>query len=99
MDNPYLISHSGRVAEQLKAAFAKADSRGVLPLAARAAKWIVEELERTPHEFGESRDHLAYAGIRMRIAFSAPLYAVFGIHEGSHTVFVGKIGWLERTLN
>jgi len=76
MEGLYRLSNSGQVSEQLRGAFAKAEAKGILLLAMRAAKWIVEEVERTPHEFGESRDFLAGAGIQMRIAFSAPLFAV-----------------------
>ena len=96
MDARYSISNAGRVSDELRSAFAQAEFRGFLPLAVHAARWIVEELERTPGEFGESRDFLTYAGIRVRIAFAAPLFVVFGIHGESRTVFVRKIGWLER---
>jgi hypothetical protein len=96
MEGYFRISNSGQVSEQLRAAFAQADQVGALPVTVRAARWIVEEMERTPDEFGESRDYLPEAGIRMRIAFAPPLYVIFGIHEDSRTVFVRKIGWLER---
>ena len=96
MDVRYRVSNAGRVSDELRAAFALAESKSMLPLAVRAAGWIVEELERTPDEFGESRDYLGYAQIQIRIAFAAPLFVVFGIHEDSRTVFVRKIGWLER---
>jgi len=96
MDERYEVSNAGGVSDELRAAFALAESKTILALAVRAAKWIVEELERTPGEFGESRDFLAYADIQVRIAFAAPLFVVFGIHEDSRTVFIRKIGWLER---
>ena len=96
MDERYKVSNAGRVSEELRTAFARAEAKGILPLAVQAAKWIVEELERAPDEFGESRDFLSYAQIQMRIGFSAPLYVVFGIHDDSRTVFIGKTGWLER---
>jgi hypothetical protein len=96
MDERYKISHAGRVSDELRAAFAQAEVKGLLPLAVRAARWIVEEMERTPDEFGESRDFLAYADIQIRVAFAAPLFVIFGIHGESRTVFVRKIGWLER---
>ena len=95
-EGPYQVSNAGRVSDELRDAFAQAEAKGLLPLAVRAAKWIVEELERTPKEFGESRDFLTYASIQMRIGFAAPLFAVFGIHEDSRTVFIRKIGWLDR---
>ncbi len=96
MNGHYQISNASRNSDELQAVFAQADAKGILPLAVKAARWIVEELERTPDEFGESRDLLAYAGIRMRIAFAAPLFVVFGIHDSSRTVFIRRIGWLER---
>jgi hypothetical protein len=57
---------------------------------------MVEEMERTPLELGESREFLAHAELHMRIAFVPPLYAIFGVHQPSRTVFVRRIGWHER---
>jgi hypothetical protein len=92
----YTVSHSGRVSDQLKAAFARADAEGVKQTSVKAAKWMVEEMERTPEEFGESREYLPHADLHMRVAFSPPLFVQFGVHRPSRTVFVSKIGWLER---
>lgn len=92
----YRISNAAVVSDQLRAALARAEATGVSRIAVGAAKWLVSELERTPFEFGESREHLPHADLHMRIVFIPPLYAVFGIHEPSQTVFVSKVGWLER---
>jgi hypothetical protein len=32
----------------------------------------------------------------MRLAFVPPLFVKFGVHRPSRTVFVSRIGWLER---
>ncbi len=95
-DIPYRISNAAVVSDQLRAVLGRARATGVLRVGVAAARWLVEEWERTPFEFGESREYLGHADLHMRIVFVPPLYAVFGIHEPSHTVFVSKIGWLER---
>ena len=96
MSDHYRISHPGVVSDQLRAAFARARAEGVGIVAAKAAQWIVEEMERTPFEFGESREYWPSAELHSRIAFASPLYVVFGIHEPSRTVFVTRIGWMKR---
>ena len=95
-DTNYHISNSTAVAEQLRSVFERAGIEGVVPVTIRAARWLVEEMERTPYEFGESREYFEHAEIHKRIVFVPPMYAFFGIHQESRTVFVMKVGWLER---
>jgi hypothetical protein len=92
----YRLSQSGRVSDQLRAVFARGAAEGASRVTAQAAKWMIEELERTPAEFGESRDFLAHAELQSRIAFVPPIYVRFAIHEPTRTVFVGRIGWTKR---
>ena len=94
MSARHTISHSGLVSEQMKAVFARADTEGVNATAVKAAKWMLEELERTPEEFGESREYLPHADLYMRLAFVPPLFVKFGVHRPSRTVFISKIGWV-----
>jgi hypothetical protein len=52
----YPVSHSGVVSDQMRAVFAHATAEGVKPVTVKAAQWMLEEMERTPEEFGESRE-------------------------------------------
>ncbi|MCU0703978.1 MAG: hypothetical protein MUF18_08385 [Fimbriiglobus sp.] len=81
------------MSDQLKALFAHAGAEGVKQVAVKAAKWMLEELERTPEEFGESREYLPHADLHMRLAFVPPLFVQFGVHHSTRTVFISKIGW------
>jgi hypothetical protein len=95
-DDRYLISQSGAVSDQLRGVFARAKREGLGAVTAAAARWMVEEMERTPFEFGESREYWPHADLHTRIAFVDPLYVLFGIHQTTRTVFVGRIAWLKR---
>ena len=57
----------------------------------RASRWMFEELERTPLEFGESREGTDAGRLQMRLAFVGPLQVLFGVHEPSRTVFVSRM--------
>ncbi len=57
----------------------------------RSAKWIWEELERTPHEFGESRAYDEGSKLNFRVAYVGPFVVYFAIHEETRTVFVGAL--------
>jgi len=46
-----------------------------------AFKWIMEELERTPLEFGEARYASGDPGMKIRVGFSGPVMVRFGVHE------------------
>ena len=58
----------------------------------RALRWMLEELERTPLEFGESREGSDVDRLRLRIGFVEPLVVNFGVHEPSRNVFVSRVG-------
>ncbi len=84
----YTVSASPTVTAQLKHALDTARTLGVFPLASRAARWISEELARTPLEFGESRGYLPHLHLHIRLGFARPLSVRFAVHEPSKQVFV-----------
>lgn len=88
----YTISNSAAVSESFRAAMESARQDGIFPAALRAARWIVEELQRTPHQLGESRDYFPQTELAMRIAFVQPFVVIFAVHEPSKTVFIRSIG-------
>lgn len=94
--NPYNVVHSDLIVEQLRVAMASAVAEGDKALASRAFQWAVEEMERTPSEFGESREYLQYAELYLRIAFVSRGFVSFGVHEPTRTVFVRRIGWFKK---
>ncbi len=56
-----------------------------------AFKWIMEELERTPLEFGEARYASGDPGMKIRVGFSGPVMVRFGVHEESRQVFIARV--------
>ena len=87
----YRVANSAMVGERFRACLLVARDTGRYSVALRAAQWIVEELERTPLEFGESRENYPGAKLQLRIGFARPLKVRFGVHEESKTVFIGSI--------
>jgi hypothetical protein len=92
----YRVAPSGVAREQLEAALAHAEARGEKPDVLKAARWAWEEMQRTPHEFGESRSFLPNAKLHRRVVIVGPLRFDFGIHDDSRTVFVVRIGWTKK---
>ena len=88
------VSHSRLVTEQFKRILDLARSRGILPVTLRASRWILEELTRTPMEFGESREYLPRLDLHLRIGFAGPVYAEFGVNLPNRTVFIRHIALL-----
>jgi hypothetical protein len=86
----YTVDNSGLVAELFRTAANQAADEGRLPVFLLAARWIISELERTPMEFGESREYLPTAQIHGRCGFARPLYVEFGVHEPTRLVFLRK---------
>jgi hypothetical protein len=87
----YHVANSAMVGERFRACLLHARNTGRYTIALQAAKWIVEELERTPLEFGESRENYPGAKLQLRIGFARPLKVRFGVHEESKTVFIRTI--------
>ena len=67
-----------------------ARQQGRLRQFGQALKWIYEELERTPDEFGESREWYPAAAIQARCGFARPLYVGYGVHADSRRVFLRR---------
>lgn len=88
----YRISNSQVAAEKLRSILGELLKRNREVEALQAIRWIYEELERTPSEFGESREGSDRKRLQMRIAFAEPLFVKFGVHEPSRTVFVSHFG-------
>lgn len=84
----FLVSASRRVTERIRDAMRSAAAGGSTNLANQAAAWILEELARTPFEFGESRHEVPSLGLKVRLAFVEPFVVRFAIHEESHQVFI-----------
>lgn len=97
MSDPfYRVNPSGLAREQLDAALAHADTLGEKPDALKAARWAWEEMQRTPHEFGESRTFWPNANLHQRVAFVGPFRFDFGIHDPTRTVFVVRVAWTKK---
>ena len=92
----YRLSNSQFAAEKLRTMLAELLAQGREVEARRAIRWIYEELERTPSEFGESREGSEPERLQMRIAFAEPLFVKFGVHEPSRTVFISNFGISKR---
>lgn len=84
----YQISHSLAVQESFERLLETAREEGRFALALRAAHYLWDELGYDPMSFGESRGHLAAAGLHLRIAFARPWCVRFGVHEGQRVVFL-----------
>jgi hypothetical protein len=85
-DEPYRLDQSALVIEGFRQLVAQARAEGRIQIFLQAARWIVEELTRTPSEFGESREYLAAADIRMRCGCARPLYVEYGVNEPNRVV-------------
>ena len=90
MPSAYAVQTSGLVADQFRRAADRAVAEGRLPLFIAAAKWAVSELERTPSEFGESREDLPADRIQLRCGFARPVYVEYGVHEPTRQVHLRK---------
>lgn len=86
----YTVHISGAVADQFRDASRRAVAEDRVALFVAAANWAVTELERTPSEFGESREVLPVSGLRVRCGFAGPVYVEFGILELKRQVFLRK---------
>lgn len=95
-DQPYRLDQSVSVTEGFRQLVAQARAEGRIQIFLQAARWIVEELTRTPSEFGESREYLEAADIRMRCGFARPLYVEYGVNEANNTVFLRRFKLLKE---
>jgi hypothetical protein len=88
MADEYRLAPSEAANEELRQGLLAANAHGVLPVTLRAARWIMEELRRTPLSFGESRDYLPHLELHMRVGFARPLSVHFAVHERTRQVFI-----------
>jgi hypothetical protein len=79
-DDLYTVANSQAVADQFRLLAEEARATGQLPIFLRSARWIVEELARTPNEFGESREQREGDGLMSRCGFAGPVYVEYAIH-------------------
>lgn len=86
----YRVDHSGAVADEFRRLADLAHGSGRLPAFLRAARWIVEELARTPHEFGESRER--YEALRLTRRCGIVDYAINDEHR---IVFIRRFALLK----
>ena len=84
----YKVSFSRDVSAELRRLGRTAQAEGRFGSFADAANWIAEELERTPHEFGESREMLET--FIFRCGFAGPLYVAYAIDESERVVFIRR---------
>jgi hypothetical protein len=89
----FQVSHSQQVMEDFRRILDLARDRGILRVTLRASRWILEELARTPMEFGESREYLPHLGLHLRIGFAGPIYAEFAVNLPNRIVFIRHIDW------
>ena len=86
----YQVVNSAAVAEQFRQLAEQARVSGRLPLVLRAARWVVEELARTPTEFGESWTERPGSAVILRRGFARPLYVEYGVHQDERVVFIRR---------
>ncbi len=86
----YTVVQAGAVTEEYKRLAFQARAEGRLPIFLKATKWAMEELARTPHEFGESWFEVPQSQLVFRRAFARPLHVQYAIHEGECVVFLRR---------
>lgn len=92
-DELYRVVNLPMASAQLRTILDVAALKGKLLEVVEAGDWMHSELERSPLEFGESRDFKKASQLYMRIGFVSSLFALFGVHETKKVVFVLKMGW------
>lgn len=95
-NDPYRLEQAAVVNEGFRQFVAQARAEGRITIFLQAARWIVEELTRTPFEFGESREYLDAADLRMRCGFARPLYVEYGVNEPNHVVYIRRFKLLNE---
>jgi hypothetical protein len=92
MSDEFRVSQSQKVVEEFRHLLDTARDRGILAITLRASRWILEELARTPMEFGESREHLPHLDLHLRIGFAGPVYVEFAVNLIGRVVFIRRFG-------
>jgi hypothetical protein len=86
----FQVAHSQRAVQEFRTLLDSARDRGILPLTLRASRWILEELARTPMEFGESREYLQHLDLHLRIGFAGPVSVEFAVNLPNRMVFIRR---------
>lgn len=87
-DAPYRVVNSSEVESQFLQVLSLAAAEGRQSEVLRAARWIMEELRRTPNEFGESRWETR--SLLSRFAIVRPVLVEFAIHRTERVVFLRR---------
>ncbi len=94
-DSLYRVDHSAEVAEQFLKLSEQAQASGRRTAFLRAARWIMEELASTPHEFGESRERYEALRLTRRCGIVRPLFVDYAIHDEHRIVFIRRFALLK----
>jgi len=95
MNGEFEVSQSNLAEEKLRELLEVFRLRGKAAPAARAVRWIIEELSRTPMQFGESRDYLEELNLHVRVGFARPWRVNYAVHLPSQSVFIQMGGATE----
>jgi hypothetical protein len=95
-DEYYQVVNSQAVAEQFRDLADEARASGHLPLFLAAARWILEELARTPTEFGESWTTWPGSDLIFRRGFAGPLFVQYAIREDERVVYIRRFALRHR---
>jgi hypothetical protein len=87
-DGRYTVSQSREVGDQLRRLGRTAHAEGRFQSFADGARWIFEELSRTPTEFGESR--YESGSLAFRCGFAGALYVEYAVKSESRAVFIRR---------
>ena len=90
MNGEYSVSQSPLTREELWALLEVARATGRKRVAIQSVRWILEELSRTPLEFGESRNDLPHLDLHLRVAYTGPIRVDFAVHVIQRKVFIRK---------
>lgn len=89
-EGDYEVISSAKVTAEFKTLLRETRDRGLLASILPAARWIMDELARTPMSFGESRVYLPHLELHLRVGFAGRLMVEFAVHEVSRKVFIRR---------
>jgi hypothetical protein len=89
-ETPFRVVNSAAVAAEFRRLAEGAQVTGGLPIFLRAARWVVEELQRTPLEFGESWFTRPGSALVFRRGFARPLYVEYAVDPAARIVYLRR---------
>src|SRR5688572_13418709 len=92
----YGVSCSDAIKEQFRREAERARAKAQYHGFARSCSWPLDELSRTPLEFGESRYELPELGLQVRFRVLGPLAIKFAVNEAHKHVFIMKFRFIGR---